>query len=58
MKQICLLLLLLAINTWASFIIEVDQSEQNEIVRDHFENIPNDRPVIGMFKNLTLDVIY
>lgn len=58
MKQICVLLLLLAINTWASFIIEVDQSEQNENVGDHFENVPNDRPIIGMLKNLTLAVIY
>ena len=48
MNQICLLLLL-AFNTEASFIIEVDLIEEKQNVRDYFEDFPNDRPIIGQF---------
>ena len=54
MSQICLLLLL-ALNTEASFIIEVDLAEEKQNVRDYFEDFPNDRPIIGEFEVLTMD---
>ena len=48
MSQICLLLLL-ALNTEASFIIEVDLTQEKQNVRDYFEDFHNDRPIIGQF---------
>ena len=54
MNQICLSLLLI-LNTEASFIIEVDPAEQNQDVRDYFQDLPNDRPIIGEFEVRTMD---
>ena len=50
MRQICILLVL-ALNTEASFIIEVDLTEEKQDVRDYFEDFLNDRPIIGQLNN-------
>ena len=56
MKQICLFLLLLAFITDASFIIEVDLTEEKQNVRDDFEDFPNDRPIIGQLTSLVTKI--
>ena len=53
MNQICLLLLL-AVSSEASFIIEVDVAEEMRNVRDYFEDLPNDRPIIGQLSLMTV----
>ena len=54
MKQICLFLLF-GLKLEASFIIEVDPAEQGQDIRSYFQDLPNDRPIIGGLKVWTMD---
>ena len=54
MKQICLFLPLV-LKLEASFMIEVDPAEQGQDIRSYFQDLPNDRPIIGELKVWTMD---